>query len=255
MRIYSWNVNGIRSAIAKGLLEWVRRETPDVLCLQETKARPSDLPESMLVPDGYQSYWATAQRKGYSGVATYSRVPIASSRVGLGIERLDTEGRVVMTDFGAFELYNVYFPNGRMSPERLSHKLDFYNAFLDLVDGRAAAGRNVIFCGDVNTAHRAIDLAHPKANEKLSGFLPEERDLMDRWIEHGWVDTFRSLYPEVRDAYSWWTMRTGARERNIGWRLDYFFIHQSYQHLVSGAGISADVTGADHCPVWLEIPD
>jgi exodeoxyribonuclease-3 len=253
VRLYSWNVNGVRSAISKGMLDWLRQLEPDVLCLQETKAAPSDLPDAALQPDGYGSYWATAQRRGYSGVATYTRLPVRSSRAGLGIERFDAEGRVVMTDLGAFELYNVYFPNGRLSPERLVHKLDFYSAFLDFINARVSAGRSVIFCGDVNTAHHPADLARPRQNEKISGFLPEERAWLDRWHEHGWVDTFRHRYPDTRGAYSWWSMRTGARERNIGWRLDYFFVHESFLPCIGDAGICADVTGADHCPIWLEV--
>lgn len=253
MRLYSWNVNGVRSAIAKGLLDWLQREQPDVLCLQETKASPADLPPAALAPDGYSSNWAESKRKGYSGVATYSRRPVSLWNVGLGIDRFDDEGRVLMAEIDGIELYNAYFPNGRLGPERLAHKLDFYAAFLDRIDTRVATGHTVIFCGDVNTAHRPIDLARPKQNEKNSGFLPEERLCLDRWQDHGWVDTFRSLHPEARNAYSWWSMRTGARDRNIGWRLDYFFVHQSFMNRVTAAGICPEIAGADHCPVWLEI--
>jgi exodeoxyribonuclease-3 len=255
VKLYSWNVNGIRSAMRKGLLEWIQAEQPDALCLQETKAAPSDLPEPALHPAGYESYWSVAQRKGYSGVATYTSQPATTWSAGLGIERFDSDGRVVMTQIQDIELYNVYFPNGKASPERLAFKLEFYAAFLEFVDARAAAGNSVIFCGDVNTAHREIDIARPKDNEKISGFLPEERICLDRWCEGGWVDSFRHLNPDLRDAYSWWSMRTGARTRNVGWRLDYFFVHQSLVPRIKAAGISADVTGADHCPVWLELKD
>jgi exodeoxyribonuclease-3 len=255
MRLYSWNVNGIRAALGRGLIEWLLCERPDVLCLQETKARPEDLPQSAREPNGYQSFWAAAVRRGYSGVATYARCPVKSWRTGLGIARFDDEGRVLMTEVGGIELYNVYFPNGRAGPERLAHKLDFYSAFLDYVDARAAAGRAVVFCGDVNTAHKPIDLAHPRQNEKLSGFLPEERAWLDRWCEHGWIDSFRHCYPERSGAYSWWTMRVDARARNVGWRLDYFFIHHSLLDRVEDAGISSEVPGADHCPVWLQLRD
>jgi len=251
--LYSWNVNGIRAAAKRGLLAWLAAAQPDVLCLQETKSSVAELPESLTRPEGYTTYWADAQRKGYSGVATYSRRPAASWRRGLGIDVFDSEGRVLTTTFDDLELYNVYFPNGRASPERLQHKLGFYRSFLEHIDARAAAGHSVVFCGDVNTAHCEIDLAHPKANAKFSGFLPEERACIDSWQEHGWLDSFRYLHPEERDAYSWWTMRTNARERNIGWRLDYFFVHQSLAGRIAAAGIAADVVGADHCPVWLEL--
>jgi exodeoxyribonuclease III len=253
MRLYSWNVNGIRSAARQGLLTWLAHERPDVLCLQETRAWSTMLSEELLHPDGYHSYWANAERMGYSGVATFSREQPRRWQTGLGLPRFDCEGRVLVTAIAGVEIHNVYFPNGRASGERLAHKLAFYEAFLEHIDQRAASGQSVIFCGDVNTAHRPIDLARPKANETASGFLPVEREYLDRWREHGWLDTFRLLHPEERGAYSWWSMRAGARQRNIGWRLDYFFVHASLAGRVKGAGIAADVTGADHCPVWLEL--
>jgi exodeoxyribonuclease III len=253
MRLYSWNVNGIRAAVTRGFLSWLEAEKPDVVCLQETKARRVDLPQAVLEPPGYVSYWAEGERRGYSGVATYTHGAPKSWHAGLGVDRFDTDGRVVVTDFGDFELYNVYFPNGKASPERLAYKLEFYAAFLAHVESRVSSGHPVIFCGDVNTAHQPIDIARPKENEKISGFLPEERACLDRWVEQGWIDSFRHLYPEQREAYSWWSMRTRARERNIGWRLDYFFVHQSLMGRVKGAGIASGVTGADHCPIWLEI--
>jgi exodeoxyribonuclease-3 len=202
---------------------------------------------------GYSSYWAAADRAGYSGVATFCREPSYGWTAGLGVERFDTEGRVLITDLGEFDLYNVYFPNGKASPERLAYKLDFYAAFLDHIDARAQAGSPIVFCGDVNTAHRPIDLARPKANEKFSGFLPEERACLDRWEAHGWIDCFRSLHPDARDAYTWWSTRTNARSHNVGWRLDYVFVHVSLLDHVKDAGICPDVLGSDHCPVWLEL--
>jgi exodeoxyribonuclease-3 len=253
LKIYSWNVNGIRAAIRRGFLTWLETTKPDVLCLQETKADRDDLPSEVVAPSGYNSYWAKGERRGYSGVATYARQPVAAWHAGLGIERLDTDARVVVTDFGSFELYNVYFPNGKASPERLQLKYDFYAAFLEQVDARVAGGHPVIFCGDVNTAHKEIDIARPKENRGISGFLPDECACLDMWVNHGWVDSFRHFYPEKRDAYSWWSIRTRARERNIGWRLDYFFVHESLMSRVKSAGISSDVLGADHCPVWIEI--
>jgi exodeoxyribonuclease-3 len=253
MRLISWNINGIRAAVNKGLLDWLAGCEADAVGFQETKANPDVLNVSILYPPGFQSYWHAAQKPGYSGVALYTREPVKSWRAGLGIERFDAEGRVVVADMGPFDLYNVYFPNGERSGERLQYKLDFYDAFLEHVNARIRAGRQVIFCGDVNTAHKPIDLARPKENEKNSGFLPIERAHLDKWVEHGWVDTFRLLYPDKAEAYSWWDQRTGARARNIGWRIDYFWVHQSFVSKVKDAGIMPEVLGSDHCPVWLEL--
>lgn len=253
MRLYSWNVNGIRAVVKKGFLDWLAVERPDVLCVQETKADPIVLAEDILRPPGYESYWGVCQRKGYSGVATYCQTPSPAWRAGFGIDRFDVEGRVVVTDLGEFDLYNVYFPNGGMGPERLAYKLEFYAAFLDHVEERMRAGRPIIFCGDVNTAHQPIDLARPKENQKTSGFLPQERAWLDIWVERGWVDTFRYLYPEAVGAYSYWDQRFNARARNVGWRIDYFFVHQDYLPWVKDAGICPEVMGSDHCPIWLEL--
>jgi exodeoxyribonuclease-3 len=253
VRLVSWNINGIRAAVNKGLLDYLETCGADVVCFQETKADPTALSPAVLFPPGYQSYWSAAQKPGYSGVATYSRLPVTGWHAGMGIEHFDVEGRVVVTDLGAFDLYNVYFPNGDRSGERLAYKLDFYAAFLEHVNARVKAGRPVIFCGDVNTAHQPIDLARPKENAKRSGFLPEERAWIDACVAAGWVDTFRLLYPEQAEAYSWWDQRTGARARNIGWRIDYFFVPQGLADRVKDAGINPEVIGSDHCPVWLEI--
>jgi exodeoxyribonuclease-3 len=252
MRLYSWNVNGWRAARKKGLADWVARSRPDALCVQESKADPAQLPGDEARLAGYDGLWAVAARSGYSGVATFCRAPCRHRQAGLGIPRFDVEGRVVVTDCGDFDLYNVYFPNGKSSPERLAYKLDFYAAFLDHINGRVAAGRPVVFCGDVNTAHHPIDLARPKENARISGFLPEERAWLDQWEAAGWVDSFRHLYPE-RVEYSWWSQRTNARARNVGWRLDYFWVHRNLLGRVRDAGIATEVMGADHCPVWLEI--
>ncbi len=252
MRLYSWNVNGWRAACRKGLREWVDAAKPDLLCVQESKADPEKLTATETRLEGYESTWAVAERPGYSGVSTFSSISGLSSRVGLDIPRFDREGRVVMTDCGDFDLYNVYFPNGKKDAERLTFKLDFYAAFLEQVNARVAAGRPVIFCGDVNTAHHPIDLARPKENQRISGFLPEERACMDQWEQNGWVDSFRYFYPD-QTRYSWWSQRTDARSRDIGWRLDYFWVHQSLLPRLRAAGIATEVTGSDHCPVWLEI--
>jgi exodeoxyribonuclease-3 len=253
VRLYSWNINGMRASLKKGLPEWLAATGAEVLCVQETKCDPATLPTDGLRPAGYHGHWAVAERKGYSGVATFCREPAESWRIGLGIERFDGEGRVVMTRVGDLELYNIYFPNGGRGPERVAYKLAFYEVFLDLVDARLAAGQAVIWCGDVNTAHRPIDLARPKANEKISGFLPEERAWLDRVVERGWVDTFRHFHPDVAGAYTWWDQRFGSRARDVGWRIDYFFVPQLLIPRLRGAGIDKHVLGSDHCPVWIEI--
>ncbi len=252
MRLYSWNINGWRSVLRQGLREWVVGTRPDILCLQETRVSPDRLAEPERSLAGYAVDWAIAERPGYSGVATFSREPCALVQTGLGVPAFDREGRVLVHDCGGFDLYNVYFPNGKKDPERLQYKLDFYAAFLDHVNARVAAGRSVIFCGDVNTAHHPIDLARPAENVRISGFLPEERAWLDRWEAAGWVDAFRYLYPNAQ-TYSWWSRRTAARDRNVGWRLDYFWVHASFLDRVRGSGIATEVTGSDHCPVWLEI--
>jgi exodeoxyribonuclease-3 len=253
MRVVSWNVNGLRSAVRRGLTVWLDAIRPDVLCLQETRCNPELLPESDRKLGGYHGNWAVSQRSGYSGVATFSRQPATDWRAGLGIDRFDIEGRVVRTDLSDLSIYNVYFPNGKASPERLAFKLDFYTTFLAHIDDQVKAGRNVVFCGDVNTAHRPIDLTRPKANEKVSGFLPEERAVLDLWLDHGWVDTFRAVHGDVTGAYTWWHLKTQSRERNVGWRIDYCFIHSSLLPRVKDAGICADVYGSDHCPIYLDI--
>jgi len=253
--LYSWNVNGLRALHKKGFLDWLQQTQPDILCLQETKCHPDQLPEALRQPEGYHSYWASAVKKGYSGVAIYTRTEPLSVQVGLGIERFDNEGRTLVADYGRFILINAYFPSGSSGAERIQYKLDYYAAFLDYCNQLQAAGKNIIFCGDVNTAHHPIDLARPTQNKKTSGFLPEERAWMDEVVAAGYVDTFRARHPDTTGAYSWWTVRSGARERNVGWRLDYFFVSQSFWPRVTNAAIHPEVYGSDHCPVSLVISD
>ena len=252
MRILSWNVNGIRAAQRKGFIEWFAREAPDVLCLQETKAAPAQLAPELLTVDGYHAYFSAAARPGYSGVAAYSRVLPQQVASGLGIEKFDIEGRVLRLDYGQFLLFNIYFPNGKSSPERLAYKMEFYDAFLEHVDRLRDAGRRIIVCGDVNTAHQEIDIARPRANEKISGFLPEERAWMDRWVSHGYVDTFRR-FNQQPGQYTWWDARGGARQRNVGWRIDYFFVDDGLKDKVQSAFILPEVMGSDHCPIGIDI--
>ena len=250
MTILSWNINGIRAGLKKGFLDWLRKESPDVLCLQETKAAPAQLPPELLYPNGYQACWNWAERLGYSGVATFSKIKPLKIRNGFGFPKFDREGRVLETEFEKFTLFNIYFPNGKMNDERLKYKMDFYDETLKTLLKLKKKGKKIVLCGDVNTAHKPIDLAHPKENEDVSGFLPEERAWIDKLICHGFLDSFR-LFNQKPNQYSWWDVRTGARERNIGWRIDYHFVSENLKPLLKDAFILPDVMGSDHCPVGV----
>ncbi|MBN1152323.1 MAG: exodeoxyribonuclease III [Dehalococcoidia bacterium] len=250
VRLLSWNVNGIRAVERKGDLQRLLSSQFDVLCLQETKASQEQLGEALRSPKGYHVFWNSPDRKGYSGVSIFSRELPLEVKQGFGVERFDDEGRVLLVRYPAFLLYNVYFPNGKSGKERLAYKMDFYNAFLDHVAGQKSRGERLVICGDYNTAHKEIDLARPKENSKESGFLPEEREWMDRFVAAGFVDTFRLFHPEGA-RYSWWDLKSRARERNVGWRIDYFFVSDSLRDSVIDADILPDVTGSDHCPVSL----
>ncbi len=252
MRLVSFNVNGIRAITKKGFFDWVNNDSPDVLCLQETKARPDQLTEDILKPAGYHSYWASAEKKGYSGVAVYSKREPVAVDVGLGVPEFDAEGRTLVLDFDDFLLYNIYYPNGGAGNKRVPFKMRFYDAFLEHVEERRQAGRHIVVCGDVNTAHTEIDLARPKANERTTGFLPEEREWVSTFLNTGYVDTFRH-FDSSPDNYTWWDYKTRARDRNIGWRIDYFFINQEFLPRLTSAFILKDVMGSDHCPVGIEI--
>ena len=252
MKLYSWNVNGIRAAERKGFLDWLDQFQPDVLCLQETKARVDQLGSSLIKDHGYHTYWHSAQKAGYSGVATFCKEEPYFIQEGLGIDRFDAEGRVLITEHENFLLYNIYFPNGQKDDTRLNYKLDFYDELLPIVNDQVENGNNVIITGDWNTAHNTIDLARPKENEKTSGFMPIERERIDTYVSHGWVDTFRHFYSDS-DRYTWWTYRFGARERNIGWRIDYFFVNETLVEQLDDAEIHPDIMGSDHCPVSLTL--
>jgi exodeoxyribonuclease-3 len=250
MKITTWNVNGIRAALGKGLKEWMLAESADAVCLQEIKARPEQLDASQLDFPGYEVTWNPAQRPGYSGVATFHKGTPLEVQTGFGVEKFDVEGRVVRTRYPDFYLYNIYFPNGQRGQERVDYKLEFYACLLEICDALHAAGQNVIITGDFNTSHRPIDLRNPKENETNSGFLPEERAWVDKYLEHGFVDVFRRLYPE-RVQYTWWTYRMAARQRNVGWRLDYFLVSENLTGRVKDVVIHDSVLGSDHCPVTL----
>jgi exodeoxyribonuclease-3 len=252
VRILSWNVNGLRAVHKKGFLDWFLAERPDILCLQETKATEDQVPPELKDVEGYRSYFTSPERKGYSGAATYAGMEPEAVKKGFGVKRFDAEGRTLVADFGDFVLFNVYFPNGKASNERLEYKMDFYDAFLKHVNGLRKAGGNVIVCGDVNTAHKEIDLTRPKENQHVSGFLPEERAWIDEFLASGFIDTFRMFNGEP-DQYTWWDYKTRARDRNVGWRLDYFFVSESLRDRVKDAFILSDVMGSDHCPVGIEL--
>jgi exodeoxyribonuclease-3 len=251
-RLLSWNVNGIRAVVKKGFTDWLTQETADVVCVQETKAQPVQIPDEIRSLSGYTGFYASAERKGYSGVALFTRHEPREMIYGLGISEFDREGRTLIADFGSFLLYNVYFPNGKMSKERLDYKMAFYEAFLFHVDSHKKQGRSIIVCGDVNTAHREIDLFHPKENAKTSGFLPIERAWIDTFITHGYIDTFR-MYTSEGGHYTWWDYKSRARDRNIGWRIDYFFISEDLESKMKKAFILPDIHGSDHCPVGIEL--
>ncbi|OGO31032.1 MAG: exodeoxyribonuclease III [Chloroflexi bacterium RBG_16_56_11] len=251
IRLLSWNVNGIRALTRKGFFEWLARDTPDVLCLQETKVHPDQVNTDLRVPPGYHTYWNSPERKGHGGVALFSKMEPLNLRYDFD-SKFDVEGRVIIAEYADFTLFNVYFPNGKQGPERLRYKMKFYDVFLDYADALKSAGKRLVICGDVNTAHKEIDIARPKENSKVSGFLPEERAWIDIFITHGYVDTFRHFHQEP-NQYTWWDIKTGARARNVGWRIDYFFVSENLLPSVTGGFIESDVMGSDHCPIGITL--
>lgn len=251
MKLISWNVNGIRAVERKNALEWFYEQQPDILCFQETKAMKEQLSKKLTEPKGYHVYFHSAEKKGYSGTAIYSKEKPISVSNTIGVEEFDAEGRVLNVEFEDFSLFNVYFPNGRAKPERLVYKLEFYDHFLEVIN-ETRKKKPVIFCGDLNTAHKPIDLAHPKENEMVSGFLPIEREWIDKFIKHGYIDTLRQ-FDDSPELYSWWDYKTRARERNVGWRLDYFFVSKELLPRLKDAFIMPEIMGSDHCPVGIEI--
>lgn len=251
-KIFCWNVNGIRAAWKKDFPKWFVKAAPDILCLQETKAQADQLSDEMKSYKGYWSEFFSAEKKGYSGVATYSKKAPLAVRKGFSNPLFDCEGRVLETDFNDFTLYNVYFPNGGRGPERVKYKLDFYDALFYVVEKKRKKQKNIIICGDYNTAHKEIDLARPKENETNTGFLPEERAWIDTIINLGYVDIFRE-FNNKPGQYTYWDVFTRARERNVGWRIDYFFISKEMLKLVSDAKIHMNVMGSDHCPIELDL--
>ncbi len=254
MKLISWNVNGLRAVHKKGNLDWLFKSGTDIMCLQETKAHPEQLPEEVRNPEGYFSYFDHSKgRKGYSGVAIYSKIKPEKVQEGMGVPEFDQEGRLLVAYFKDFVLLNVYFPNGGGGPIRLTYKLEFYNIFLDFIDTLRKKGKKVIFCGDINTAHTEVDLARPKENVNNTGFLPIERAWMDKVVAHGYVDSFRYMYPNKNDVYTYWDMKTFARDRNVGWRIDYFFTSLDLKDKITSSEIMDTVFGSDHCPISLDV--
>ena len=248
-KLISWNVNGLRAVEKKGFLDFLHTCGADMVAIQETKAQANQLSDALRAPAGWHSYFCAAERKGYSGVAVYSRQKPLQVSYGLG-EEFDKEGRTLILEFPTFFFLNIYYPNGGQGPERIDFKLRFYDCFLRKSKELFKTGKTVIVCGDVNTAHQPIDLARPKENETHTGFLPEERVWLDKFITAGYTDTFRYFVKEG-GHYTWWDYKTGARKRNVGWRIDYFFIDTPSVKKLKSAGMLSDVMGSDHCPIEL----
>ncbi len=251
MKLLSWNVNGIRAVLKKGFADFVSAESPDILCLQESKARPEQV-ELPLEFGGYRNYWSCADKPGYSGVVAFSREEPLDVKEGLGIEEHDKEGRVLTLEYPDFILVNVYTPNAQNELRRLPYRLEWDAAFREHV-AREAERKPVVFCGDLNVAHHEIDLARPKENRRNPGFSDEERSSFTQLLDAGFTDTFRHHYPDKEDAYSWWSYRAGARQRNVGWRIDYFGVSDGFMDRVKDAWILPEVMGSDHCPVGIEL--
>lgn len=254
-RVVSWNVNGLRACAKKGFLTWLAQSGAEIVGLQEVRALPQDLPPELAEPPGWRTHFRPAQRLGYSGVALYARRAPSRVESDLGIPRFDVEGRLQLARFGALHVANVYFPKGSgkdRDNSRVPFKLAFYRALFDRLERLRRRGARVLVIGDFNTAHREIDLARPKDNQKTSGFLPEEREELERWIGAGWIDTFRAFEPGC-GHYSWWSQRFGVRAKNIGWRIDYVLASRAAMEHVRGAFLWPHVTGSDHCPVGVEV--
>ncbi len=255
MRVVSWNVNGIRSAEKKGFADYLDATDAHVVALQETRAEPAQIAPALRERDGWHTHFVAAQKKGYSGVGLFARSPVADVVTELGRADFDSEGRLQIARIGALTLVNCYFPNGsgtNRDNSRIPFKLDFYRALFDRLEPIRSAGDPIVVVGDFNTAHREIDLARPRENTATSGFCPEEREELDRWLRSGWVDTFRAFEPGP-GHYTWWSQRFGVREKNIGWRIDYALASDATMRWVRGAAIHPDVPGSDHCPISIDL--
>ena len=251
MKIISWNVNGIRAVEKKGFCDWLKNCDADVVCIQETKASPEQLSENLTAPEGYQAFWSSAKKAGYSGTAIYSRTT-PDKVEKMGDDRFDDEGRALFIFFGNLVVISAYFPNSQDAGKRLDYKLAFCDAMLSKCNDLVKSGCNIVLCGDYNIAHKPIDLANPKTNEGNAGYLPEERAWMDTFTESGYADVFRRFCPEPKQ-YTWWSYRFHAREKNIGWRIDYTCVNESFFQNVESAAIHSQTEGSDHCPIEIVI--
>ena len=255
MRISTWNVNGLRANLRKNAWDWVKEFNPEVVCYQEIKARPDQLTKKQMASfSPYELFWNPAERPGYSGVLTFTQGVEVEHTAGLGIEKFDVEGRVIQTKFPDFRLFNIYFPNGGRDLERVPYKLEFYAELLNYCNKLHKQGENIIITGDFNTCHEEIDLKNHASNHGSTGFLPEEREWITKYLDNGFVDAFRHLYPE-KEQYTWWHLVTRARERNVGWRLDYFLVSEALMPSVEDVVIHDEVLGSDHCPVTLYLKE
>lgn len=252
-KIISYNVNGIRAAAKKGFLDWLQTESPDILCVQETKAQVDQLDEATTHPNGYHSYWYSAEKKGYSGVAIYSKTEPRHVEYGCGIEKYDAEGRVIRADYEGFSVISAYFPSGSSGDHRQEVKEEFLDDFYDYIQELKKELPNLIISGDYNICHQPIDIHNPVANKDTSGFLPHERAWVSKFIEMGFVDSFRKFHADEPDHYSWWSYRANARGNNKGWRIDYHMVSEPLQSALTGASILPDVKHSDHCPIVVEI--
>lgn len=259
LTLLSWNVNGIRAAERKGFLDWFKKTQPDILGIQETKAQAGQIKDELFSPQGYSAYWSSAERKGYAGTAVFTKRIPDKVEYDLGAEREEGEegfageGRLIILHYPEFVLFNVYIPNGGAENHRVPYKLEYCDRMLEVAEGFRKRGRGVVICGDLNTCHKEIDIARPKQNVNHTGFMPIEREWMDKFVSFGYVDTFRHFYPDKRDAYTWWDPRFHARDRNVGWRLDYFFVSSELVSNLKSAFILSDALGSDHCPVGIEL--
>jgi exodeoxyribonuclease-3 len=250
--IISWNVNGMRAVLKKGFTDWFQKTSPDILCVQESRVLPADLSDIDREPKGYTSHWMPAQKKGYSGVATFTKAPPLTVQ-NMGKDDFDNEGRVQVLEFKKFTLLNCYYPNSQPERKRIDYKLKFCDSIKRLCNKLVKSGKNIVLCGDYNIAHTEIDLARPKGNENNPGYLPEEREAMTKFLKAGYVDTFRHFHPDEPDHYTWWSYRANARANNVGWRIDYHCVNKDFINQVKQSIILNDVHGSDHCPILLTL--